>query len=119
MPLIRFQTAVAVEQKQAEELCAALSKVTAEVIGKPEAYVMAIVDAVPAGRVMLMAGERGAAAFVEVRSIGGLGAKVNKALSARVCELAEAKLGIAPDRVYLNFTDIPAGSWGHDGATFG
>lgn len=28
-------------------------------------------------------------------------------------------LGIAPDRVYLNFKDVEADSWGRDGSTFG
>jgi phenylpyruvate tautomerase PptA (4-oxalocrotonate tautomerase family) len=26
---------------------------------------------------------------------------------------------VPPDRIYLNFTDVPAGNWGWNGDTFG
>jgi len=67
---------------------------------------------------MVHAGADGPTAFVDVRSIGGLSAKVNRALAARVCQLL-GEVGIPGGRVYLNFTDVPASHWGHDGSTFG
>jgi hypothetical protein len=33
--------------------------------------------------------------------------------------LLNDSLGIPPDRVYLNFTDVGAGHWGWNGSTFG
>ena len=68
---------------------------------------------------ILMSGEPGDAAFVDIRSIGGLTADVNRKLSQQVCKLLNDSLGIPPDRVYLNFADVEAGNWGFNGSTFG
>ena len=68
---------------------------------------------------MVMSGKPGDAAFVDVRSIGGLSAEVNRKLSQQVCKLLNDSLGIPADRVYLNFADVEAGNWGWKGSTFG
>ena len=116
MPLVRLETneCLAVETKQ--RLSAALSRLCAEVIGKPEAYVMVVVSD---SATMLHCGKSGAAAFVEVRSIGGLSAKVNNTLAQRLAGVVNETTGIAIDRIYLNFIDVAPGAWGHNGATFG
>jgi phenylpyruvate tautomerase len=56
---------------------------------------------------------------VDIRSIGGLNDDVNRQLSQRIATLLNESLGVPPDRIYLNFTDVPAGSWGWNGDTFG
>lgn len=68
---------------------------------------------------MLMSGKSGDAAFVDIRGIGGLSGETNRKLSQQVCRLLKDSLGISPDRVYLNFTDVEAGNWGWNGSTFG
>ncbi len=115
MPLIQLHTSVAVPEDKRQELLSALSKLIAECIGKPEQYVLASVDT----QHMLMSGKTGPAALAEVRSIGGLNGKVNRQISSRLTELLRTTLGISPDRVYLNFLDVPAGDWGWRGETFG
>ena len=59
---------------------------------------------------ILMSGKAGDGAFVDIRSIGGLSGDVNRKLSQQVCKLLNDSLGIPPDRVYLNFTDVGAGN---------
>ena len=115
MPLLKLQTSVSVPQEKRVELVKALSKITAEGIGKPETYVMVTLDECSA----CMAGEVGPAAFADIRSIGGLNSSVNRKISEQVCALLEGELGIAGDRVYLNFTEISAGNWGWNSSTFG
>ena len=66
-----------------------------------------------------MSGSPGNAAFVDVRSIGGLTDDVNRKLSQKVSQLLHDSLGIPPNRIYLNFTDVPASHWGWNGNTFG
>jgi phenylpyruvate tautomerase len=111
VPLIKIET----EKEIPRDVLSALSATTAEVLGKPETYVM-----VSASRSkLMMSGTFAAAAFVEVRSIGGLTHEVNAALSARLCELLQDQLGILADRVYINFTDVPAHEWGWNGSLFG
>ena len=116
MPLVRLETSERLAPQDKARLCADLSRACSEIIGKPELYVMvAIHDQVS----MLHAGKSGPAAFVDVRSIGGLGPDVNRALSARLCEAVGAGAHVPSERIYLNFTEVGASAWGHDGETFG
>jgi Macrophage migration inhibitory factor (MIF). len=116
MPFIRLETSMSLSGDVKTRLCAELSRACAEVIGKPETYVQAIISD---GATMLHAGKPGSAAFVDVRSIGGLSSKTNKALAKRLCDLIHTATQISGERIYLNFTDVAATHWGHDGGTFG
>ena len=115
MPLLQLETTVALSDEKKKALLASLSKIVAGTIGKPEQYVMVVVG--PAS--MLMSGKPGDAAFVDIRSIGGLSDDVNRQLSQKVGSLLSESLGVPPDRIYLNFIDVPAGNWGWNGDTFG
>jgi phenylpyruvate tautomerase len=115
MPLLKLETTVALTEDQRQALLASLSKILAEAIGKPVQYVM-----VTASQVAIqMSGSPGDAAFVDVRSIGGLTGDVNRKLSQKVCQLLHDSLGIPQNRIYLNFTDVKASHWGWNGSTFG
>ena len=115
MPLLRLETTVALTEDKQQALLASLSKTVAEAIGKPEQYVMVA----SSQAAMQMSGSSGDAAFVDVRSIGGLTGEVNRKLSKKVCELLRESLRIPPNRIYLNFTDVQASHWGWNGNTFG
>ena len=115
MPLLKLETTVALSDDKRKALLASLSKAVSETIGKPEDYVMITIS--PAA--MLMAGSPGDAAFVDLRSIGGLRGDVNRQLSQKVCGLLNESLGVPQNRIYLNFTDVPAANWGWKGNTFG
>jgi phenylpyruvate tautomerase len=115
MPLLKLEPTVALSDDNRKALLTSLSKIVAETIGKPEQYVM--VTAGPAA--ILMAGKPGDAAFVDLRSIGGLGGEVNQQLSQKICRVLNESLGVPSNRVYLNFTDVEAGNWGWNGQTFG
>ena len=106
---------MALSEEQRRNLLGSLSKAVATAIGKPEQYVMVSLSQ----SAMLMSGKGGEAAFVDIRSIGGLDHGVNRKLSQQVCKLLNDSLGIDPDRIYLNFTDVEAGNWGWNGSTFG
>jgi phenylpyruvate tautomerase PptA (4-oxalocrotonate tautomerase family) len=115
MPLLKLETTVAISEDRLEPLLANLSKTVADLIGKPEQYVM-----VTASRVaMLMSGNPGDAAFLDIRSIGGLSGDVNRKLSQALCKLLTDSLGVQPKRIYLNFGELAAGNWGWNGSTFG
>ncbi|MGO8838800.1 MAG: phenylpyruvate tautomerase MIF-related protein [Limisphaerales bacterium] len=115
MPLLKLETTVALADDKKKALLGSLSKIVAGTIGKPEQYVMVVVS--PAA--ILMSGKPGDAAFVDIRSIGGLSDEVNGQLSQKIGDLLKESLGVSPDRVYLNFTDVPASHWGWNGDTFG
>jgi phenylpyruvate tautomerase PptA (4-oxalocrotonate tautomerase family) len=115
MPLLKLETNVALSDNKRQALLASLSKTVGEIIGKPEQYVMIAASQ----SALLMSGNPGDAAFVDVRSIGGLSSDVNQKLSQKVCQLLHESLGIPQNRIYLNFTEIEAGNWGWNGSTFG
>jgi phenylpyruvate tautomerase PptA (4-oxalocrotonate tautomerase family) len=115
MPLLKLETTVALTEDKRQALLSSLSKILAETIGKPQQYVMVTVSQAA----MQMSGSPGDAAFVDVRSIGGLTGEVNRNLSKKVCELLHESLRIPPNRIYLNFTDVQASHWGWNGNTFG
>ncbi len=115
MPLLKLETTVTLSDAQRQQLLASLSKTVAETIGKPEQYVMVSIG--PAA--MLMSGKPGDAAFVDIRSVGGLRAEVNRQLSEKVCALLTKALHVPQNRIYLNFTELPGANWGWNGDTFG
>ncbi len=115
MPLIKLHTSVPVSEQKRDILLSSMSNIIAEKIGKPEQYVMVTMSGGP----MMMSGKTDPAAFVDVRSIGGLNGEVNGAITGSLCGLLKEYLGIDPQRVYVNFTDTAAGNWGWDSRTFG
>ena len=115
MPLLKLETTVAISEDKLRTLLTSLSKAVAETIGKPEQYVMVTISQA----VMAMSGTLGNAAFVDIRSIGGLSSGVNRKLSEQISKLLNDSLGIPSDRVYLNFADVDAANWGWNGSTFG
>jgi phenylpyruvate tautomerase PptA (4-oxalocrotonate tautomerase family) len=115
MPLLKLETTATLSAERRNALLALLSKTLAETIRKPEQYVMVTVN--PAA--ICMSGRPDEAAFVDVRSIGGLDGDVCRKLSETISRLLNEALGIPHDRVYLNFTDVDARHWGWNAKTFG
>ena len=116
MPLIKLQVATAVPQDKKHAILTAASRIMAEATGKPETYVMAMIED---NALASFAGAVYPAAFADVRGIGGLDGAVNTTISRDICALLEQELGIEADKVYLNFTDVPARNWGWNSSTFG
>lgn len=114
MPLIKLEVSN-VSDEQCNNLLPALSKMLAEITGKPEKYVMATMSKTTP----MMAGKPGLAAFADIRGIGGWTPVVNKKISRALCTLLKEHLQIPPDRVYMTFTDIPSANLGFNGGTFG
>ena len=115
MPMINLKTPIEIPEHKQQSLLAALSEAVSEITGKPEQYIMVILEKAD----FMLGGETGMAAFVDVRGIGGISPEINKKLSAKICEILEERIAVSPNRVYLNFTDIPASNWGFNGSTFG
>lgn len=114
MPMLALQTSARLSNQQRYNLLAPLSKILAEGLGKPERFVMISISEAA----MLMSGAEAPAAYVDIRSIGGLDAEVNRKLSGQICALLQQQLGITPDRVYLGFTNVSGENWGWDSGTF-
>ena len=90
-----------------------ISKKVAELTGKPENYVMTLIQN---NSQMTFAGSDEPCCFIKLKSIGSLNPS---AMSKSLCELIESKTNIKPNRIYLEFIDVKAENWGFNGSTFG
>ncbi len=115
MPLLALKTSVLLPEDGQETVVKELSRVVADVIGKPEQYVMVVLEE----GTICMSGECVPAAFADVRSIGGLNSETNKRLSEAICSLLKTRLDLDSSHVYVNFSDVAAQNWGWNGGTFG
>ena len=114
MPLLHIVTNVDLSDEAGRGLLAAASESVAAMLHKPERYVMVVLSH---NREMRFAGSDDALAYMELKSIG-LPHDETPAMSARLCELAQAHLDIAPERVYVEFADAEPSMWGWNGDTF-
>ena len=112
MPLINVRTSLA-SVDNAEALLKELSAALAQQTGKPESYVMTMLEtAVP----MTFGASSEPSVFVAIKSIGSLRPA---AMTAAFCDLVSARTGIPTNRIYIQFEDVAAASCGWDGRTFG
>lgn len=114
MPLIRLETDISMNREKENNLAGRLSAIISEKTCKPAKYVMVSISR--SG--ILLSGEPGSAALVQVMSIGGLNSSVNGSIAVAVSELLEETLGISSDRIYITFTDMPGENWAWKGKTF-
>ncbi|WP_036915785.1 MULTISPECIES: phenylpyruvate tautomerase MIF-related protein [unclassified Prochlorococcus] len=115
MPLINIQASVPAVA-DANSILQELSSKLANLLGKPERYVM---TSLQCGVPMTFAGDLSSTCYVEVKSIGALDGSRTHEVSELVCSHMEQKLGIPADRTYIVFEDVPARLWGWNGSTFG
>ena len=114
MPFLKIQTNAAIDKQKSQSLLKDASQWIAKALSKPEQYMMVSLEA---DRPMMFAGTREPTAFVELRGIGLPTGKTGE-LSRLLCELVESQLGVAKQRIYVNFADVPASLWGWNGETF-
>ena len=90
-----------------------ISKMVAELTGKPEKYVMTMIQS---NSKMTFAGSEEPCCFVKLKSIGSLNPSL---MSKSLCELITSKTNIKTDRIYIEFIDVKASNWGFNSSTFG
>ena len=112
VPLINVRTSLPAVQ-DGPALLQELSSALAEQTGKPEAYVMTLLET---GVPMTFAGSAEPCAYVEIKSIGALRPP---AMTAAFCQLIQTRTGIPANRIYIGFDDVQASCWGWNGSTFG
>ncbi|XP_020578523.1 macrophage migration inhibitory factor homolog [Phalaenopsis equestris] len=115
MPTLNLTTNIPVDAVVASDVLKDATKILAKTIGKPEAYVMILLDG---GQPIAFAGSEEPAAYAELLSIGGLGPSVNGKLSSALAELLQTKLSIDGSRFYIKFSDVEGYNCGYNGSTF-
>jgi phenylpyruvate tautomerase len=116
MPLLQVQTSAPAPTASAPtSLLKDLSTLLARELGKPESYVMVSFEGNAAP---LFGGSADPACFCAVKSIGTFTPAQTNQLSALLCAKLSEGLGVAQDRIYIEFIDAKPHLWGYDGGTF-
>jgi phenylpyruvate tautomerase PptA (4-oxalocrotonate tautomerase family) len=115
MPTLIIKTNAQLPPHPLDELLQALSGALAELLRKPEDYVMVLLEPVAD---MSFGGDTAHCAYLELKSLG-LPEDRTAALSAALCGLVEEHIGVPKSRVYIEFASPPRHMFGFDGRTFG
>ena len=113
MPFIQINTSSKSDVENDDLLQKDVSKMVADLTGKPENYVMTIIQR---DTKMTFAGSDEPCCFIKVKSIGSLNPS---SMSKSLCELIASKTNINMNRIYIEFFDVKASNWGFNGSTFG
>jgi phenylpyruvate tautomerase PptA (4-oxalocrotonate tautomerase family) len=114
LPTLRILTNAQVPPEGRADLLASASRAVSEMLGKPESYVMVILED---GRDMLFAGSPAPTAFLELISLG-LPEERTAHYSRTLCSLVEDTLGVPAERAYIGFSSPPRHLFGWNGDTF-
>ncbi|MEW8506007.1 MAG: phenylpyruvate tautomerase MIF-related protein [Candidatus Thiodiazotropha sp.] len=114
MPLLKITTNKDHDQTLVGDFLKQASATVAEILGKPERYVMIGFEHNPH---MLFAASNDPLAFLELKSIG-LPEDQTRQLSQALCRLMEQQLAIPTERIYIEFSGAERHLWGWNAATF-
>jgi phenylpyruvate tautomerase PptA (4-oxalocrotonate tautomerase family) len=114
MPLLKIQTNQLIDADRQQALISRASQAVANLLGKPERYVMVSVERNPA---MLFGGSDAPLAYLELKSIG-LPESKSADFSRALADLLSDELALPADRIYIEFADAPRTMWGWNGGTF-
>jgi len=112
MPLLEITTNCPIDD--VNEVAAQASKLAADMLGKPESYVM--VKVMPA-QTLIFAGSDAPAAHLKLKSLG-LPEQNTAGFSQQLCSFINDTLGIDSGRIYIEFAGPERHMWGWDNRTF-
>ena len=112
MPLLQINTNVSIEDNTT--LAKDASRIVAGMLGKPESYVMVMINAETS---LMFAGSDDGAAHLKLKSLG-LDESKTADYSTHLCAFIQNTLGIAPSRIYIEFSSPERHMWGWDSKTF-
>ncbi len=113
MPFIQINTSTKSIVENDDLLQKNISKMIADLTGKPESYVMTMIQR---DTKMTFGGSDEPCCFIKVKSIGSLNPS---SMSNSLCELIASRTNINTNRIYIEFIDVKASNWGFNGSTFG
>ncbi|EXJ15453.1 phenylpyruvate tautomerase MIF-related protein [Imhoffiella purpurea] len=114
MPTLRILTNVSVQPDVRQSLLARASSAVAEMLGKPESYVMVVLED---GRDIIFGGSFDPTAYLELKSLG-LPEDRTPDFSKTLCALVSDLLSVPPGRVYIEFASPPRHLFGWNSGTF-
>jgi len=112
MPLLTLCTNTSIDKP--ETLALNASKFVAELLSKPESYVMVKIES---AQTLSFAGNCEPAAHLQLKSLG-LPQEKTTQFSLALCEFIESQLNINSERIYIEFFNPERTMWGWDKRTF-
>jgi len=112
MPVLQITTNVSVDD--ADALAKQASSLVAEILGKPESYVMVNING---NAELIFAGTNDPCAHVMLKSLG-LPESETRAYSEKLCTFFEQQLGVPPARTYIEFVNPERHMFGWNSGTF-
>ena len=114
MPYFSIETNQTTDRISNPELMKKTSAFIADLLGKPESYVMI---SIKPGASLVFGGSDQPAAFVRLKSIGLPKDRCTE-FSAKICSYIAEELSVPQDRVFIDFKDIDRNLFGWNGKTF-
>lgn len=114
MPYISIQTNQTISENESQDILKKVSHGTAEILGKPESYVMV---ALQPNTPMCFAGSNEPSAYVQLKSLG-LPESSTAEFSQALCSLINTALDVSPERTYIEFSAPQRHMWGWNNKTF-
>jgi phenylpyruvate tautomerase PptA (4-oxalocrotonate tautomerase family) len=114
MPYFAIHTNQELNETARADLLESASAFVAELLDKPEAYVMVALDT---GVSMSFGASRNPTAYVVLRSIGLPTERCNE-FAAKISQFIEAGLQVPKDRVFIDLTDLHRDRFAWNGKTF-
>ena len=108
MPLLKIQVNIEFPTERQTGLLKTASAAIAEMLGKPERYVMVALET---NHEMVFAGDALPLAYLELKSIDLPDSRTGE-FSARLCDFIQEELEIPPERIYIEFTNVERSMWG-------
>ncbi|UCB54671.1 MAG: hypothetical protein JSW45_12160 [Thiotrichales bacterium] len=112
MPVLQITTNRTVDNT--DQLAEQASSLTAEMLGKPESYVMVSIND---DANLIFAGTKDPCAHLILKSLG-LPESETRAYSEKLCGFIEQQLGVPPSRTYIEFISPERHMFGWDKRTF-
>jgi len=112
MPVLQITTNVTIGD--ADTLAKQASSLVAEILGKPESYVMVNIND---NADLIFAGTNEPCAHLMLKSLG-LPESETKAYSEKLCSFVEQQLGVSPSRTYIEFFNPERHMFGWNNSTF-
>ena len=112
MPLLEITTNTKIDNSM--NIAEQASALTADVLGKPESYVMVKIQT---EQTLIFAGSNEPAAHVKLKSLG-LPEDKTANFSDSICAFISEQLDINSARIYIEFVNPERHMWGWDGKTF-
>ena len=113
MPYLKILTNVATSDEEVQSLLAECSQKLSAALNKSEDHIMLSHKSNPQ---MIFAGSEDPLAYLELKSIGMTDADTPN-LSEMLATLLQERLGVASNRIYIEFSASPRGLWGFNGRT--